>query len=360
MTEQERQDAPRQPVDAGSTVPSCWTSSDLTKMYFKPLIGDFFGQRPPRIVQAVDGRHLLHPTAARRSAWWASRAAASPRRAVAIIRLDKPTEGQILYGGDRPRPALRRSAQALSQQAADDLPGSLREPQSRASTRHATSSPSRSDISRHAARQGARRSRLRAARARRPGPRPRAAATRTSSPAASASASASPARWPSDPEFIVCDEPISALDVSIQAQVVNMLEDLQQQLGLTYLFIAHDLSMVQPHLQPKVGVMYLGKMMEIAPKGSLYDESPVALHPGAAVRHPLGRSGREARAHHPGRRRAEPDRPAGGLPLCASRCFAKVEGCDETIPTLREVKPNHWCACHRYDACRKAPAAATD
>ena len=92
-------------------------------------------------------------------------------------------------------------------------------------------------------------------------PRP---SSRTSSPAASASASRSPARSPVSPEFIVADEPISSLDVNIQAQIINLLIDLQEHLNLTYLFIAHDLAVVK-HISDRIVVLYLGKVMEIAP-----------------------------------------------------------------------------------------------
>ena len=96
-----------------------------------------------------------------------------------------------------------------------------------------------------------------------------------SSPAGSASASGSPAPWRLNPDFIVCDEPISALDVSIQAQVINLLEDLQEKLGLTYLFIAHDLSMVR-HISDRVAVMYLGILAEMTSRDELYEHP---LHP---------------------------------------------------------------------------------
>lgn len=151
-----------------------------------------------------------------------------------------------------------------------------------------------------------------------------------------------------EPKFIVCDEPISALDVSIQAQVINLLIDLQQKLGLTYLFIAHDLSMVR-HISDKVGVMYLGNMMELAESNELY-EKPLhpytqALMSAIPIPDPKVESSRQ-------RIMLEGDVPSpiNPKPGCrfASRCkYAKPE-CFEKVPEMKEVEPEHYVACHLF------------
>ena len=163
-------------------------------------------------------------------------------------------------------------------------------------------------------------------------------ATRTSSPAASASASASPARWPCKPKLIVADEPVSALDVSIQAQVVNLLDDLQQELGLTYVIIAHDLSVVR-HVSDRVAVMYLGKIVELADRDVALRAADAPVHQGAAVgragARPARRDG-EARADPAHGRRADADQPAAGCRF-HTRCWKAQEICATEEPPLLEL-----------------------
>ncbi len=152
-----------------------------------------------------------------------------------------------------------------------------------------------------------------------------------------------------DPEFIVCDEPISALDVSIQAQVINMLEDLQKEFSLTYLFIAHDLSVVK-HISSRIGVMYLGKMVEMG------DSNEITFHSA----HPYTRSLISAiPIADPKTSRASkrivlegdipsPVNPPSGCHF-RTRCPYADQCCAEQEPEWKEISPGHFCACHHLD-----------
>ena len=149
-----------------------------------------------------------------------------------------------------------------------------------------------------------------------------------------------------NPEFIICDEPIAALDVSIQAQVVNLLEDLQEKLGLTYLFISHDLGMIR-HISKRVAVMYLGKIVELGPAHELYSRSQHPYTKALLSAVPLHDPGREAK-----RERIilsgdvpSPANPPTGCPF-RTRCPVAETRCATSMPEPKNLGLGHWVACH--------------
>ncbi|MGP4081434.1 ABC transporter ATP-binding protein [Pseudalkalibacillus sp. R45] len=152
-----------------------------------------------------------------------------------------------------------------------------------------------------------------------------------------------------NPDLMIADEPVSALDVSIQAQIINLMEDLQDEFNLTYLFISHDLSVVR-HISDRVGVMYLGNMMELADKHDLYREPlhpytqalmsavPVPRKKGQVKRERIILSGDLP----------SPSNPPKGC-VFHTRCPAAMDICKQEVPKFQEVHPNHYVACHLYE-----------
>ena len=165
------------------------------------------------------------------------------------------------------------------------------------------------------------------------------------SPAGSASASASPGRSRSTRDLIVCDEPVSALDVSIQAQIVNLLQDLQRQFGLSYLFIAHDLAVVK-HISDRVAVMYLGKLVEIAAKRDLY-ERPLHPYTQARCRRSPDRTRRfaEGACCSPATCRARWHPPSG----CRFHAARSPRHAAAKRSRCREAGAGHRVACHFHE-----------
>ncbi len=151
------------------------------------------------------------------------------------------------------------------------------------------------------------------------------------------------------PQFIVCDEPIAALDVSIQAQVVNLMIRLQKELGLTYMFISHDLSMVR-HISNRIAVMYLGSLVELGNNESIYGnpKHPYTKALFSAIPEPDPyHSWLKSRVHLEGEIPSPMNAPAG-CKFC-TRCPYAMDKCKSEPPKLKEIEPGHWCACHLMD-----------
>ena len=311
------------------------------KVFF-PIKEGILIDREVARVHAVDDVTLRARARARRSGWWASRAAARRRCRARSCACSTPPTGTIASAATTsPTPAasrcepLRREMQMVFQDPFASLNPRKRVGQiiGQPLRLHGT---------------GARRGRGRGARAARAvglhpehinrfphefsgGQRQRIGIARALA---------------LEPRLIVLDEPVSALDVSVQAQIINLLDDLQDEFGLTYLFVAHDLRVVR-HVSDRIAVMYLGKLMEVSPAEELYTKP---IHPYtaallAAIPIPDPRENRAPRADRGVGRAAEPDRPAVRLRL-PPRCPRATDICREVEPPLVRYANGHLAACH--------------
>ena len=310
--------------------------TDLRRLFdvSKPWLNRVIEREPRQFLKAVDGVGF---TIAKGETFALVGESGSGKSTVArmVVGLLPPSAGEVRDHrrlDDRSAPGGGPAAPARAHP--DDLPGPLRvdEPALAGGRDHRRADPR---LQPDPGRGGDPRPGRRTARPRRPPPGRRARSTRTNSPAASASASRSPGRSPSQAEFLVCDEPTSALDVSVQAQILNLMRDLQDRLGLTYLFISHNLAVVR-HMATRIGVMYLGRLVEVAAAKELF----------AQPRHPYTRMLLDA----------VPDLAMSAAPGCRSPARSRTRSTRR--PAAPSTRAARWRTTAAAPRCRRCSTAS--